>query len=159
MVKKSHFSIVFSPCLTTRPHLGVSEHPPNPQFQGLKIDLCSYSCPNYFSRSAPAKLQWKSQTKVGLIRLLLFLLMELVFFIEFYPFRVVLFKKKNKVYFSFHSSFDVLIITFDMHVSMTYRFCVIKNNGSNIEGLLKEKNQTNLCKESYHQAFLVNVII
>ena len=53
MVKKCHFSIVFSPCLTTRPCLGVSEHPPNPQFQGLKIDLCSYHHPNYFSRSAP----------------------------------------------------------------------------------------------------------
>ena len=38
----------------TRPHLGVSEHPPNPHFQGLKIDLCGYCCPNYFFRPAPA---------------------------------------------------------------------------------------------------------
>ena len=37
----------------TRPRLGVSEHPPNPQFQGLKIDSCGYRRPNYFSRSAP----------------------------------------------------------------------------------------------------------
>ena len=35
-----------------RPHLGVSEHTPNPQFQGLKIDLHGYRRPNYFSRSA-----------------------------------------------------------------------------------------------------------
>ena len=40
----------------TRPRLGVSECPPNPQFQGLKIDLCGYRCPNYFSRSAPGSL-------------------------------------------------------------------------------------------------------
>ena len=37
----------------TRPSLVVSEHPPNPQFQGLKIDLCGYRRSNYFSRSAP----------------------------------------------------------------------------------------------------------
>ena len=35
----------------TRPHLGVPEHRPNTHFQGLKIDLCGYRCPNYFSRS------------------------------------------------------------------------------------------------------------
>ena len=37
----------------TRPHLEVSEHPLNPQFQGLKIDLCGYCRANYISRSAP----------------------------------------------------------------------------------------------------------
>ena len=37
----------------TRPHLGVSEDPLNPQFQGLKINLCGYRHPNYFSRLAP----------------------------------------------------------------------------------------------------------
>ena len=37
----------------TRPGLGFSEHPLNSQFQGLKVDLCGYCCPNYFSRSAP----------------------------------------------------------------------------------------------------------
>ena len=36
-----------------RPCLGVSEHPPNPQFQGLKTDLCGYHRRNYFSRSVP----------------------------------------------------------------------------------------------------------
>ena len=41
----------------TRPCLGVSENPPNLQFQGLKIDLCSYHCLNYFSRSAPVCIQ------------------------------------------------------------------------------------------------------
>ena len=39
----------------TRRRLGVSEHPQNPQFQGLKIDLCGYLHPNYFSRSAPGR--------------------------------------------------------------------------------------------------------
>ena len=33
----------------------VSEHPPNPQLQGLKIDLSGYRRPNYFSRSVPGK--------------------------------------------------------------------------------------------------------
>ena len=36
--------------------LGVSEHPPNHQFQVLKIDLCCYRRPNYFSRLAPVSL-------------------------------------------------------------------------------------------------------
>ena len=50
----------------TRPRLGVSEHPPNPQFQGLKIDLCGYRCPNYFSRSAPDVLQKSHARKLSI---------------------------------------------------------------------------------------------
>ena len=56
-LKEFHFKLFLALALVseaTRPHLGVSEHPPNPQFQGLKIDLCGYCHPNYFSRSAPA---------------------------------------------------------------------------------------------------------
>ena len=55
-LKEFHFKLFLALALAsgaTRPRLGVSEHPPNPQFQGLKIDLCGYHCPNYFSRSAP----------------------------------------------------------------------------------------------------------
>ena len=55
-LKELHFKLFLALALAsgaTRPHLGVSEHPPNPQFQGLKIDLCGYHCPNYFSKSAP----------------------------------------------------------------------------------------------------------
>ena len=55
-LKEFHFKLFLALALTSgasRPRLGVSEHPPNPQFQGLKIDLCDYCCPNYFSRSAP----------------------------------------------------------------------------------------------------------
>ena len=55
-LKEFHFKLFLALALasgTTRPPLGVSEHPLNPQFQGLKIDLCGYRHPNYFSRSAP----------------------------------------------------------------------------------------------------------
>ena len=80
MVKKSHFSIVFSPCLTNK-----SQHARprstaailfltllwwsstqntlrTPQFQGLKIDLCSYRRPNFFFRSAPVVRITKTNT-------------------------------------------------------------------------------------------------
>ena len=56
-LKEFHFKLFLALALAsgaTRPCLGVSEHPPNPQFQGLKIDLRGYRRPNYFSRSAPA---------------------------------------------------------------------------------------------------------
>ena len=56
-LKEFHFKLFLALALAsgaTRPSLGVSEHPPNPQFQGLKIDLCGYHHPNYSSRSAPA---------------------------------------------------------------------------------------------------------
>ena len=55
-LKEFHFKLLLALALAsgaTRPRLGVSEHPPNPQFQGLKIDLCGYRRPNYFSKSAP----------------------------------------------------------------------------------------------------------
>ena len=55
-LKEFHFKLFLALALasgTTRPLVGVSEHPPNPQFQRLKIDLCGYCHPNYFSRSAP----------------------------------------------------------------------------------------------------------
>ena len=55
-LKEFYFKLFLALALAsgaTRPRLGVSEHPLNPQFQGLKMDLCSYYCPNYFSRSAP----------------------------------------------------------------------------------------------------------
>ena len=55
-LKEFHFKLFLALALAsgaTRPHLGVSEHPPNLQLQGLKIHLCSYCRPNYFSRSAP----------------------------------------------------------------------------------------------------------
>ena len=58
-LKEFHFKLFLALALASgasRPHLEVSEHPLNPQFQGLKIDLCSYHCPNYFSRSAPGNL-------------------------------------------------------------------------------------------------------
>ena len=42
------------------------------------------------------------------------------------------YSKTKKFYFSFHSSFTVLIFTFDMHVRITYFFHIIKNNGNNI---------------------------
>ena len=54
--KEFHFKLFLALVLasgTTRRRLGVSEHPRNPQFQGLKIDLFGYRCPNYFSWSAP----------------------------------------------------------------------------------------------------------
>ena len=56
-LKEFHFKLFLALALAsgaTRPRLGVSEHPPNPQFQGLKIGLCGYRRPNYFSRSVPA---------------------------------------------------------------------------------------------------------
>ena len=55
-LKEFHFKLFLALVLAsgaTRPRLGVSEHPPNPQFQRLKIDFCVYRHPNYFSRSAP----------------------------------------------------------------------------------------------------------
>ena len=55
-LKEFHFKLLLALALApgaTRPCFGVSEHPPNPQFQALKIDLCDYHRPNYFSRSAP----------------------------------------------------------------------------------------------------------
>ena len=55
-LKEFHFKLLLALALAsgaTRLRLGVSEHPPNPQFQGLKIDLCNYRHPNHFSRSAP----------------------------------------------------------------------------------------------------------
>ena len=55
-LKESHFKLFLALALAsgaTRARLGVSEHPPNPHFQGLKIDLCGYRCRNYFSRLAP----------------------------------------------------------------------------------------------------------
>ena len=54
-LKEFHFKLFLALVLASgaaRPCLGVSEHPPNPQFQGLKIDLCGYRHPNYFSKSA-----------------------------------------------------------------------------------------------------------
>ena len=59
-LKEFHFKLFLVLVLAsgaTRPRLGVSEHPLNPQFQGLKIDVCSYRCSNCFSRSAPACLK------------------------------------------------------------------------------------------------------
>ena len=56
-LKEFYFKLFLALALAsgaTRPRLGVSEHPPNPQFQELKIDLCGYRRSNYFSRSAPA---------------------------------------------------------------------------------------------------------
>ena len=63
-LKQFHFKLFLALTLAsgaTRPCLGVSELPLNPQFQGLKIDLCSYCRPNYFSRSAPDYFEkdWK----------------------------------------------------------------------------------------------------
>ena len=58
-LKEFHFKLFLALALAsgaTRPCLRVSEHPPNPQFQGLKIDLCGYRRPNYFSRSAPVPI-------------------------------------------------------------------------------------------------------
>ena len=55
-LKEFHFKLSLALALAsgaTRPHLGVSEHPLNPQFQGLKTDFCGYCHSNYFSRSAP----------------------------------------------------------------------------------------------------------
>ena len=55
-VKEFHFKLFLALALAsgaTRPRLGVSEHPSDPQFQRLKIDLCGYHRPNYFSRPAP----------------------------------------------------------------------------------------------------------
>ena len=57
-LKEFHFKLFLGLALAsgaTRPRLRVSEHPRNPQFQGLKKDLCGYRRPNYFSRSAPDK--------------------------------------------------------------------------------------------------------
>ena len=53
MVEKSHFKLFLAIALAsgaTRPRLEVSEHPPNPQLQELKIDFCGYRRPNYFFR-------------------------------------------------------------------------------------------------------------
>ena len=58
-LKEFHFKLFLAlalPSEATRPRLGVSEHPPNAQFQGLKIDLCGYRRPNYLSRSAPDQM-------------------------------------------------------------------------------------------------------
>ena len=55
-LKEFHFKLFLALALAsgaTRPHLGVSKHPPNTQFQGLKKHLYSYRRPNYFSRKAP----------------------------------------------------------------------------------------------------------
>ena len=61
-LKEFHFKMFLALTLAsgaTRPCLGVPEHPLNPQFQGLKIDLCDYRRPNYFPTSAPDYLQTK----------------------------------------------------------------------------------------------------
>ena len=41
-------------------------------------------------------------------------------------------RTKTRYIFSFHSSFGVLIFTFDMPVCLTYLFCVIKNKRDNL---------------------------
>ena len=66
-LKEFHFKLFLAITLAsgaTRPRLGVSEYTPNPQFQGLKIDLCGYCRPNYFSRSAPGTWSWSSWPKL-----------------------------------------------------------------------------------------------
>ena len=66
-LKEFHFKLFLALALAsgaTRPRLGVSEHPPNPQFQGLKIDLCGYHHPNDFSRSAPPVMFHSQDVKI-----------------------------------------------------------------------------------------------
>ena len=63
-LKESHFKLFLALALAsgaTRPRLGVSGHLPKPQFQRLKIDLCGYRRPNYFSRSVPAVNVYSSE--------------------------------------------------------------------------------------------------
>ena len=53
-------------------------------------------------------------------------------------------KTKIGYIFSFHSSFGVLIFTFDMRVWMIYLLVSKRTTGTTEDALLKEKNQTNV---------------
>ena len=65
-------------------------------------------------------------------------------------------KTKIRYIFCFHSSFSVLIFTFDMHVWMTYLFCVIKNNWNNIR-CATEGEKSNKCCARNHTLLFVSL--
>ena len=52
---------------------------------------------------------------------------------------------------SFHSSFVVLILTFDTDFWITYLFCIIKNNGNNI--CTTEGEKSNKCVRNHTIVF------
>ena len=64
------------------------------------------------------------------------------------PFGLFYSKTKISYVFSFHSSFGVLIFTFDMRVWMTYLFCTIKNNGNNVR-CTAEGEKSNKCARNH----------
>ena len=74
-LKEFHFKLFLTLALAsgaTKPRLGVSEHSPNLQFQGLKIHLFGYRRPNYFSRSSLPACAWKKETNTWFIKLAIF---------------------------------------------------------------------------------------
>ena len=101
------------------------------------------------------KLRRKLQPKRDLLRLLLSLLIELVFFIGL-ALQNYFIQNKIGYIFSFHSSFVVLIFTFDMRVSMTHRFCVINNNGNNVR-CATDGEISNKCYAMNHTRLLVRL--
>ena len=85
------------------------------------------------------KLWRKKQPKRDLLRLLLSLLIEVVFF---------------KYVFSFHSSFGVLIFIFNMRVWMNYLFYVIKNNVSNLRYTSEGEKSSKCCARNHTILFV-----
>ena len=65
--------------------------------------------------------------------------------------------KMKKVYiFSFNSSFGVFILTFDIHVWITYLFCVIKNNRNN-KRCTTEGEKSNKCEARNHTILFIRL--
>ena len=65
-------------------------------------------------------------------------------------------KTKIRYIFSFHSSFGVLIFTFNMHIWMTCLFCVIKNDGNKVR-CTTEGEKSNKCCVRNHTILFVSL--
>ena len=70
------------------------------------------------------------------------------------PLGLIYSKTKIRYIFSFHSSFGVLISIFNMHVCMTYFFCIIKNNGSNVRCTAEGEKPNKCCKRNHTISFV-----
>ena len=58
-------------------------------------------------------------------------------------------KTKIKQILSFYSSFGVLTFTFDMHVWITYLFCIIKNNENNAKCTTEGEKSSKCCLRNH----------
>ena len=92
----------------------------------------------------------KQQPKHDLLRLLLSLLVQLVFFNKISPPSSFYSKTKMGYIFSFHSSSDVLIFTFDLRAWMTYLFLHYKEQLEQHKMFYWRRQIKQMCEESDH---------